>query len=399
MDDPGLELLSPAFSVDPYPAFRRIRQTGPVVWSAALQRWIITGYEACREALRSPDIGVGRDRYLAEVLSNVGPGRGYDYVSGRLLTYDPPEHHRLRATVQGAFTAHHLNRLRGYIGELAGDLLASAAAEEGPVDLLARVAHPLPSLVIGELLGLPDDDRAAFDGWTAAIAPLIGPRPSAEEVAAGNAAAEAEWAFLTGWIAGRRTDRRDDVVSLLVEAEEAGRITEDELVATIVFLFSAGHQTTRDLLGNGLHALFRHRDQWELLCRQPELIPAAVTEMLRFDTSVTATVRGVARDTTIAGVELPAGSGVVVALAAANRDPERFAEPDRFQVQRPDNHPLSFGGGAHHCLGAALARMEAEAVLDRLVSDHPSVTPAYEALAYRPGLAFRGPLSLPVFLS
>lgn len=330
------------------------------------------------------------------MLENLGPGRAFDYVSRRLTTYDAPEHHRLRSVLQGAFTARQLDRLRPYIAELTRDLLRSAADEE-QVDLLARVAHPLPSLVIAELLGLPEMDRAAFDRWTTALAPLIGPAPTPDEVTAGCAAAEEEWEALAAWIDGRRPGA-DDVTSLLLAARDAGRISSDELVATIMFLFSAGHQTTRDLLGNGLHGLFAHRDQWTRLTDRPDRAGDAVTEMLRYDGSVTMTIRGARRDTVVAGVAIPGGSGLVVALAAANRDPQRFDDPDRFDLDRPDNRPLSFGGGAHHCLGAALARMEAEAALRELVTAYPATSPAYEALDYRPGLAFRGPLSLPISL-
>ena len=399
MDDVGLELLTPGFSADPYPAFRRMREGAPVLWSPVLQRWIVTGYEECGEALRNPDIGVGRDQYLAEVFGNLGAGRAFDYVSHRLTTYDPPEHHRLRTTVHGAFTAHRLQSLREYIATLTRDLLAAAAtSDHGSADLIAGVAHPLPSLVIGELIGLPESDRGAFDAWTSALAPLIGPRPSPEQIAAGREAAEAEWNHLSGWLAARRSAERDDVTGSLLAAEAEGLISEEELVATLMFLFSAGHQTTRDLLGNGLHALLSHPDQWQLLVEDAERAPNAVTEMLRYDTSVTLTIRGVRQDTVVGGVALPAGAGVVIALAGANRDPARFAEPDRFDLTRPDNHPLSFGGGAHHCLGAALARMEAEAVLGELVRSYPGTTPAYAALDYRPTLAFRGPVALPLQL-
>jgi len=252
--------------------------------------------------------------------------------------------------------------------------------------------------VICELLGLPEEDRAAFDGWTTAIAPLIGPAPTPAQVAAGCAAAEEEWEFLAGWLARRRAHPGDDVVSALLAAQDDDRIGEDELIATLIFLFSAGHQTTRDLFGNGIGALLGARDQWQLLVERPDLVPSAVTEMLRFDTSVVVTVRGVARDTTLDGVPLPAGAGLVVALAAANRDPARFAESDRFDVQRPDNRPLSFGGGAHHCVGAALARLEVEAVVRHLVTRYPGTTAGADGPAYRPGLAFRGPMALAVVL-
>ena len=397
MDDPGLALLAPTFSADPYPTWRMLRDTAPVLRSDALQRWIVTGYDECLATLRSPDIGIGRDQFLAEMSARLGSGRAFDYVAHRLTSYDPPEHHRIRSTVQGAFTGHRLERLRDYIGEQVRALLQDAGPD--PVDLVARVAHPLPSLVIGELLGLPEEDRPAFDGWTRALAPLIGPAPGPAEVAAGAAAAEAEWTYLAGWIDSRSQARpEEDVTSDLLTARAAGQLSTDELIATIMFLFSAGHQTTRDLLGNGLHALLGRPDQWALLCAAPDVVPAAVTEMLRFDPPVAVTVRGVLRDTVVGGTALPAGSGLVVGLAAGNRDPRRFADPDRFDLGRADTRPLSFGGGAHHCLGAVLARMEAEAVLRCLVTDHPRVAAAYDRLEYRPGLTFRGPIALPVTL-
>lgn len=397
MDDPGLALLAPTFSADPHPTWHRLRETHPVLHSPALQRWIVTGYEECLATLRSPDIGIGRDQFLAEMLARLGRGRAFDYVAHRLTSYDPPEHHRLRATVQGAFTGHRLDRLRDYIRAKVKELIPTGV--EGPVDLLAQVAHPLPSLVICELLGLPEADRPAFDGWTRALAPLIGPAPSPAEVAAGAAAADEEWAYLTGWTEQRaRSAPREDVTGDLLAAREAGRVSDDEIIATIMFLFSAGHQTTRDLIGNGLHALLGRPDQWAALCADPTAAPAAVTEMLRVDPPVAVTVRGVLRDTVVGGVDLPAGSGLIVGLAAGNRDPRRFPDPDRFELGRSDTRPLSFGGGAHHCLGAVLARMEAETVVRCLATDHPGLAPAYAQLEFRPGLTFRGPLALPVTL-
>ena len=265
------------------------------------------------------------------------------------------------------------------------------------MDVIAALAHPLPSLVICEMLGVPKADRPQFSAWTGDIAFLIAPVIAPERLSVAEAAAAAFMDYVRALVRERRGTPGDDLLSALIAAEESGdHLTEDELVATVVFLFSAGHQTTRDLVGNGLLALLRHPQQWQRLGANPSLLPAAVEESLRYDPPVTMTSRRALEQTTIGEIAIAADDRVVVSLSAANRDPARFPDPDRFDLERPNNEPLAFGGGIHDCLGAGLARIEAQIIFGTLLRRYPRLQLAEENIQWRDTFLFRGPVALHV---
>jgi hypothetical protein len=379
------------FHADPYPFWHELRLKDPRHIDPRTGVLYLTRYDDVTGCLRHPDLGAGRDRLLAGYREWLGEGKHMDYLSGRLTNFDPPDHERVRSAVAGVFTPRRVSELRSYVEGLANELL-DAHAQEEVFDVLEAVAHPLPSLVICELLGIPDADRAKFDMWTQDIAAIVGGSRDATALDKGKAAVEEEWTFVESLVAICRSSPNDHLLSALVWCHDVdGTITHGELISTVIFLFSAGHQTTRDLLGCGLLGLLKHRSEYEALVSDPGLAPDAVAECLRYDSSIPFAVRRALRDTTLGGVDVTAGTQVMLVLGAANRDPERFVDPDRFCIGRPDNRPLSFGGGIHYCLGAALARLEIEVLLRTLTRRFPAMLLAEEEIVWRPTLGFRGP--------
>ena len=288
--------------------------------------------------------------------------------------------------------------LRPHIQAIA-DILLDRTNGAKTIDVLAALAHPLPSLVICEMLGVRETDRPRFSRWTEDIAFLLLPPVPPHRLEAGEAAAAEFMAYVRDLIEHRRATPTDDLLSALIAAEERGdRLSIDELIANVVFLFSAGHQTTRDLVGNGLLALLRHPDLKRRVAGDPSRLPALVEECLRYDPSVTATPRRAQEETTIAGTPIAAGDRLILSISGANRDPARFPDPDRFDIDRPNNEPLAFGGGIHYCLGAALARTEAQIVFGTLLRRYPNLELADQTVQWRETWIFRGPVTLQVSL-
>jgi hypothetical protein len=386
--------LSPAFTTDPYPLLHRLRAEEPVHHSPQ-GFWLLTRYDDAAAVLRSSrTFATGGDRERLQ--ARLGDGAAFAYVSRRLHLFDPPDHTRLRSLVTRAFTVRRVESMRPHIQALA-DALLDAAGDTDPIDVLAALAHPLPSVVICEMLGVPEADRAQLSGWTGDVAFLLTPFLTPDRLAAGERAAGEFMGYIADLVQERRGTLGDDLLSALITAEESGdRLAEDELVANVLFLFSAGHQTTRDLVGNGLLALLRHPEQWRRLAGDPSLIPAAVEECLRYDSPVTLTLRTAREDTVVGGTPIAAGEGLFVSIGAANRDPARFPDPDRFDLDRHDNEHLAFGGGIHYCLGAALARAEAQIIFGTLLRRYPHLELAEDVIRWRETPAFRGPVALQV---
>jgi cytochrome P450 len=285
-----------------------------------------------------------------------------------MLVLNPPDHTRLRRLVSGAFTARRVQALRPAITRMVDDLLD---AMSGEVDFIGGFAFPLPVNVIGELLGVPTQDRAQFQSlvrdWTQVLE-VITP----DVLSRADPAAATIRDYLAGLVAERRRRPGADLLSALVAAEEVGdQLSEDELLSTAALLFAAGFETTTNLLANGLVALLQHPAELGLLRERPDLAQAAVEELLRFDSPVQIVGRVVVEPVELGGITVAAGERVVAYLGAGNRDPERFTDPDRLQLNRTDNAPLSFGGGIHYCLGAPLARLEAQLALPALVRRFP----------------------------
>ena len=377
---------------DPYPRYRRLREISPVV-RAADGALVVTRHADCVAVTRHPQLGHMPSHMLEFVRADWAEHPALHQLFTSVLAINPPDHTRLRRLVSSSFTARRVQALQPRITQMVQELLARM---DGEVDFIEAFAFPLPVNVIGELLGVPEPDRAQFQGlvrdWTQVLEVI-----SPEVLATADPAAATIREYLAGLTAERRRKPGDDLISALVAAEEDGeKLTEDELLTMAGLLFAAGFETTTNLLGNSMVALLRHPEQLALLRRGAEPAAApAVEELLRFDTPVQLLSRVAWDDVEIAGVRLSGGERIVAYLGAGNRDPERFAEPDRLDLTRADNAPLSFGGGIHYCLGAPLARLEAQIAIPALLSRFPKLE-----LAGPPGrrdsLAIRGYTTLPI---
>jgi cytochrome P450 len=396
------EVFSPENRSDPYPLYRRMREQTPQFQDPTYGEWILTRHADCETILRDP-------RWSSNPAHRVGgpelSSSVRDDMAGEfnvLLFMDPPDHTRLRGLVSKAFTPRTVERLRPHIQELVDDLLDAAAdtsREEGSVDLLATLAYPLPVTVICELVGVPVEDRHLFGGWSSAASRLLDGDIDPELIDAGMVGAMSLINYFNGLIEQRRAEPTDDLLSALIAAEEAGeKLTETELRSITLLLFIAGHETTMNLIGNGTKALLEHRDQWDRLVADPGLAPSAIEELLRFDGPVHLTGRIPTEDIEIGGQVFHKGEQVVTLVAAANRDPERFTDPDQLDIGRPDNHHLTFSQGIHYCLGAALARVEGQVALATLAKRFPSMQLSGAELEYRDHFVLRGLKELPVVL-
>jgi len=273
------------------------------------------------------------------------------------------------------------------------------ASGSGQLEVIGQLAYPLPVIVICQLLGVPVEDRDQFQGWSSDASRLLDGDIDEATANRGIVAAMSFINYFNGLFEERRREPRDDLLSGLLAAEEEGDVlSEEELRSIVLLLFIAGHETTMNLIGNGLLALLRNRDQLDLLREDPTLAPSAVEELLRYDGPVHATARIATEDLEVAGVELEAGSQVICFLAAANRDPARFDDPDRLDIRRADNHHLTFSHGIHYCLGAALARVEGQVVLGTLARRYPNLALVTDEPEYRDHKVLRGLRELHVAL-
>jgi pimeloyl-[acyl-carrier protein] synthase len=387
----------PEMIVDPYPTYARLRVAGPIYLDPP-GMWFLARHADVQQALRDPRFG--RAGFGAVAEAAFGPGPVQESFSRWMLFMDPPDHTRLRALVTKAFTPRTVERLRPEIQRMVDGLL-DPLEERGSFDLIADLAYPLPVMVISELLGVPADDRDRFHDWSAAVAKALDiltvPRP--DVVGRANDAALGLTEYFRGLVAARRKEPRGDLLSALVAAEDEGhRLTEEELLATCVLLFFAGHETTVNLIGNGTLALLRHPDQLARLRADRSLIGSAVEELLRYDGPVQRTGRVALADVEVGGCAIRRGERVSILLGAANRDPARFEDPNRLDVARADahHHHLAFGGGIHYCLGAALARVEAQIAIGTLVRRLPNLRLQTDAPAWRENIVLRGLTTLPL---
>ena len=395
----GFNPRDPAFIANPYPAFRELRETAPV-WRSPFGRTFLTRYEDASLLMR--DRRLGKDFTEPEALiRRFGPTALQEpavvELSHMMLMRDPPDHTRLRGLVTKVFTARKIEEMRPGIQAIT-DRLLDKVASAGAMDAIRDLAFPLPVLVICELLGIPEEDRARFVTATASGAALLNPvPPTREELDRANEGTLATGAYFEALFEQRRKDPRDDLLTLLVQAEEAGdRLTTEELRANVTLRFAAGHDTTVNLIGNGIWSLLGNPSQWEAIRDNPALIPNAIEEILRYECPVQAVARTVAEPIEFGGIEFAKGDLIVALIGAANRDPEIFPDPDRMDVTRERLRPLSFGGGIHFCIGAQLARMEAEVVFSTLLQRMPDLRLVDSAPQWRESFTLRGLTTLPV---
>jgi hypothetical protein len=390
----SLDLASRDGRCDPFPLYRRLREEDPVHWSPHLGMWIVTRYDDVGEILASPT------RFSVERFRHVGAGllaRRPDMreVAGLMREWavyrDPPEHTRLRGLLNRTFTPRRIEELRPRIRAIVADLLDRLPAGR-PVDFIAAFAYPLPATVIATMLGVPAEDIGHIKIWSDRIAAYIGGgetrRGTIEEAKAGLLEAASYFHELAG---ERRRRPREDLLSLLVSAEHRGdALTDDEVVGNCTLLLFAGHETTTNLLGNGLFHLLRHPAQHALVRGQPDLVPGAIEELLRYDPPVAGTLRVTLAPTTLRGRSIRQGELVAAMLAAANRDPDRFERADELDVRRDENRHLAFGHGIHFCLGAPLARLEAQIALAAVLERFGRIALVDEAPSWKPQIFFRG---------
>lgn len=388
---------------NPFPLFAEVLADGAIheiTLADGHKAVLILGYKQAKAALMHPDLS--KDMHAAldadgAVFDEGLPGRDY---ARHMLSVDPPDHSRLRNLSAAAFKKSRLTALEPRIAEAVTELLDALQAQTEPVvDLVHHFAAPLPFTVLGELMGMAKEDQDRLAGFfEIMLKPYSGP-PPAETVAASNGIT----GYLEALVDARWVEPTDDLVGDLVRAAEGGALTKQELRSTLFQLLVAGHHTTTSLIGNGVAALLQHPEQWDALVADPTLVPRAVEEFMRYDAPVPhSTFRYAAKDVTIDDTVIPAGMQVIVSLAAAGRDPEKYTDPQAFDIKRTDVSHMAFGHGIHHCLGAALARMEGLIAFTELTARFPQLKLAVPVEDLRwdhgDGLVLRGLTALPVRL-
>lgn len=405
-------VVAPRVRRRPHWQYRVVRSFDPVHQSP-FGLWVLSRHADVVAALRSPHMGNNEDEADMSVLTP-GPlrpfikrqsqsrveGRFIEVIEETMLFRDPPDHTRLRALVSKAFTPRRVEALAERVHQLVDELLEKPAAH-GRLDLMREFAYPLPARVICELLGVPKDDEQFIVAQAPALGTGLDPAPmrTPQTVAAANEATTALVDYLDGLIAERKRAPKDDMLSALIAAEESGEsLSHNELVSTILLLLVAGHETTANLIGNGMLALLRHPAQLARLRADPDLDRPAVEELMRFDGPIQMVERITLEPVAIGGRRIPAGRIVVCLTAAANRDPAVFAEPNRLDLGRAPNPHAGFGGGAHFCLGAALARLEGRIAIGTLARRFPSLRLLDPKPEWRPSFTIRGLRELPLGL-
>lgn len=388
---------APGFLADPYPHFHRLRSAAPM-YPLAPGVWVVSRYQDVQRVLGDASFGKCYETRLANQFgSAILDQPAYRRIRRWMLVQDPPRHTRLRQLVAQAFSARNVARMREFIQQIV-DGLIDRVALRGEMDVMREFAHPLPTAVICRLLGIPESEEPEFLGRLEVMGRLLDPAPPSDaELAEANRMDAALGAYFRALIEARRRAPADDIISLLARSEDldAG-IDDEDLIANIMLLFGAGHETVFGMIGNALLALHRHPDQLARLRADAGLLPAAVNELLRYDSSSQVSTRTALQDVTIGGAVVKRGDTVIALLGAANRDPEVFDQPDRLDLSRPNVRPLSFGGGIHYCLGAHLARHELEIALGTLLRRLPDLRllAADGRVDWRPTLTLRGPRSL-----
>ncbi|HVC13704.1 MAG TPA: cytochrome P450 [Acidimicrobiales bacterium] len=364
------DLLSPSRRSDPYPGYARLRDAAPI-WEAAPGFLVLSRHEDCGRVLRDLRFGhLEADDAPAPSRRRALTGDADREAVRSFLVRNPPDHTRLRRLVSRSFTPRRVEELAPRIEALTAELLSNVAGSPS-FDVVSAIASPLPVAVICELFGVRDPDRHRVVGWSHALARGLDPAflLTADERRSQLAARDEFADYLVAEIARRRRLPGDDLISDLVATHDQGEsLTDADLVATCILLLIAGHETTTSLVANAVHAFLRHPAQWEEVAADPELVPGAVEEVLRFDSPVQLTMRVARADADVGGIPAPRGTFVVLLIGAANRDPLAYDEPDRFDVRRQPRPHLAFGQGVHFCLGAPLARLEAQIVLRAILT-------------------------------
>ena len=390
-------LLDPEVLADPYPLFHQLRTEDPVHWDPFLHAWVVTRYKDVVTVLH--DYSAERTptpEQLAEMgLASLNPIA--EIMVKQMLFLDPPAHARLRGLASQAFTPQRVEVLRSHIREITDRLLDKVQAK-GHMDVIADLAEPLPCIVTAEMLGVPVDDYQQLKAWSQDFAEMLGNFQHNAERAPRILASVLEMAdYFRSAMREQRLDPRDGLVSSLMNAEIQGdRLSEEEVIANCIVTMVGGQETTTNLIGNGVLALLRNPDQLETLRCNFSLIPSAVEELLRYESPSQHTARLAPEDTILGGRRIRKRQAVIAVMAAGNRDPERFPDPDRLDITRTDNRHLAFGWAAHFCFGAALARIEGQVAFELMLRRLPHWVLEPTRLVWRSNLGLRGLTSLPL---
>ncbi len=397
--------LDRRYSSDPYPLYRKLREKDRVHRSRLFDGYVVSGYEEVQAALKDPRLSADDrkgPRFQTQQRDALRAGALTEEEAARkpaMLRSDPPDHTRLRSLVNRAFTPRAVESLRPRVEEIVEELL-DAASERGSLDVIRDLAYPLPVIVIAEMLGIPAADRDRFKRWSDLVAKAVEFSADFTALKKARVASRELWSYLEDIAEDRRREPREDLLSALLVAEQAGdKLTAEEVFTTTELLLIAGNETTTNLIGNGLLALLHAPDQLQALRDDEALLPAAIEELLRFDSPVQATARLALDDLEVGSMTLKKGQELVLLLGAANRDPAQFEDPDQLDLHRQDVRHLSFSQGIHYCIGAPLARLEAPIALGALLRSFPDLRldPA-SAPQWRGGFVLRGLERLPVLI-
>lgn len=405
LKDPFLPVTDD-FLRDPYRYYKNLRDNDPVFWSESGKYWIITRYADADTILRDLRFGKSMPKFAAEN-SLLGKAvipllkhflAGGASTSQSMLNMNPPDHTRLRSLVNKAFTPKMIEKMREHIQQIADDLLNKKQGQK-QMDLVADFAFPLPVTVIAEMLGVPPSDQEQFKVWSNALTVILEPGACPMSLLKAGGARNKLVAYLRPLIEKRRKDPQDDLITSLVQAEEEGsRLTPDELLANVILLLVAGHETTVNLISGSLLSLMLYPEQKDLLNSRPELLNDSVDEFLRFCNPVQMVRRYAVEDVEVGGKKIAAGQSIIVSVAAANHDPAKFNDPDKLDLTRTDIKHLAFGMGIHHCLGWSLAVAEGQIALQSVLSRMPNMKLMLnpEQIEWKRPFSLRGPVRLPV---
>ncbi len=390
-------LLDPEVLADPYPLYRSLRVQAPVHWDPYLHAWVVTSYAEAVQVLHrfSAQAATSPQKLAALGIHELGPIA--QVMVRQMLFLDPPQHSRVRRLASVAFTPRRVEQLRAHIDQIAASLI-DAVIDQGEMEVMDAFANALPAIVTAEMLGVPSADHRQLKNWSADFAEVLGnfqhnPGRAAEV----TQSLEEMTSYFQAAVRPQATHPTDGLINAFTTAELDGdRLTEDEVVANIIITLVGGLETTTNLIGNGLLTLLRHPQEADLLRRNPELIPAAVEELLRYESPSQHTTRVAPEDVELRGRPIKRGQAVIAVMGAANRDPDRFPDPDRFDIERADNRHLAFGWGGHFCFGAPLARMEGQIAFSALLRRLPHLKLASGTITWRSNLGLRGLTGLPV---
>lgn len=392
--------FDPALRSDPYPIYRRLRETEPVHRSP-LGFWVLSRYADVAAVQRDPSLGFFSTRLLNRVMNaGIDPASPEAKALRWVLFIDKERHRRFRGLMSRFFSPRSLESMGPRISAVVEQLLDRLPTDR-PVDVIEEFARPLPITVLCEWMGIPRADRAGCYGWSAAIGRVLLSVLSPDMIRSMRDALDISDRYFQALVSERRRHPGDDMLSALIETEfEHEPITDDELIGNVVLLFGASYETTANLLGNGLLALLRNPDQLDLLRAEPALVGDAVEELLRYDSPAQLHGRWTLTELEVGDTVIPADSRLIILIGSANRDPAQFPDPDSLNVRRPDVRPTSFGGGVHHCLGAGMARLEAQVAFSLLLKRFPRIQLVGEPLQWRSDyVAVRGLKELRVELA